>query len=224
MRRSLSHFAVLSVAVLVVACSGCYHPHYRLGPPPPGYGCDSYGCDSYGYGTGGYGLFGGYGECIDDGQRLSWRDRRRMRRTDRRSGSGWNGQTINGMPVMAAYIVPMDGSGSWGGGFGCGCDPCGGCMSCGDGFPCSTCGPDGGMHWMPGGEPCMSCGEMNGCPIEGGYPVYDSGEPTPTPNGAAPGSDVPEGNWEGGPPVPPQSFLEPAASRPIERNWLPASY
>ena len=217
MRRTLTLIALLSVTSLVAVSSGCYHPNYRLGPPPPGYACDSYG-----YGGGGYGVFGGYDECIDDGQRLSWRDRRRMRRTDRRSVGGWSGQTINGMPVMAAYIVPMGMDGDMG--CGCGCDPCGGSMSCGDGFPCSTCGPGGEMPWTSCGDPCMSCGEMNGCPIDGGYPIYDAGPPTEVPAGAAPGSDVPEGNWEGGPPVPPQSFLEPSASRPIERNWLPAAY
>lgn len=204
MRRT-SSLLVLALALICTAGSGCYRHGYRVGPPPPAYACDSYGCD-------GYDAYGGYSECIDGGQYHSRRDPRRLRRNDRRFSHGSNGAYINGMPVMAAYIVPM----GMDSGYGCGC--MNGCMSSGDCYPCGNCGPYGGMPGMPCG-PC----DMGGCLIDGACQTYESGQPTPSSAAPNSGAGPQEGDWQRIPQAP-QSFVEPAASRPIESSLLPAAF
>ena len=196
---------LLAAAFFAVVSSGCYSHRHRLGPPPPAYACDSYGCD-------GYDAYGGYSQCIDDGQYYTRRDQRRMRRYDRRfghGGHGWSGSSINGMPVMAAYIVPMGMDGGFGGCSACptcgNCDSCGGCVYCDE---------------MPG-MPCGPC-DMGGCPIDGGYQTYESEQPSPSQVSPESGTGTPEGDWQQVPQAP-QSFIEPSASRPIENRWLPAT-
>lgn len=128
--------AILLLAALVtLGTSGCHRNLRRFGPPPPAYACDGYGCD-------GYDAYGGFSECVDDGQYYSRRDARRQRREDRRGGGRHGrgqGPTYNGLPVVAAYIVPMEMMGggdgmSYGDGMGC-CDGMmGDCMGCGDSY------------------------------------------------------------------------------------------
>src|SRR5690606_15549327 len=198
-------------------------------PPPPAYACDGY----QGYG---YGAYGGYSECVDDGQYYSRRDMRRARRDVRHARGvmhgGHGGQTFNGMPVMAAYIVPMEMMDS-------GCGMCGGweCCDpvCGDGFCCEgmPCG-----EGMPGGD----CGPCAGGACEiGGYPqdgVWEgnaseayppSHPPGPHPyGGPIPPMPVPpaqEGPWNppATSPSSPRTTPEPDASRPVESaTWLPS--
>lgn len=206
--RSAPTFLFLLATLLLVSQSGCIRPLQRYGPPPPAYGCDSYGCD-------GYDAFGGYSACVDAGQNYSRRDLRRMRRAERQSAR--RGPTLNGLPVVAAYIVPIE---TMGGGWEC-CDPV-----CDGGYP--VC--EGGVC----GDPSM--GGIEGYPAGTGWETVPSETYpetyTPPPyEGSGQISPVPAPPAQEGPWTPPQSQptppltvpeSEPEASRPVENAaWLP---
>lgn len=234
--RSAPTIFLLLAAVTLVSLSGCVYGPRHLGPPPPAYACDAYG--GYGY--------GGFSECVDDGQYYSRRDLRQMRREARHGRRGRHAgrrtNTLNGLPVVAAYIVPMEMMGD-----ACGmcgewecCDPvcgdgfcCEG-VPCGEGFPCGDCGPCGGaMGCEIGGYPD---GSMGGYPAEMGWESTPS-EAYPPSYSPAPGgyegqmlSPVPvppaeEGPWNP-PATDPSSPLtqpEPEAQRPVESaTWMPS--
>jgi hypothetical protein len=233
-------FPLAAAAVTVVGLSGCVYGPQHFGPPPPAYACDGY--QPYGYHA-----FGGYSECVDDGQYHSRRDLRRMRR-DGRLGRharhpGRRGHTLNGLPVVAAYIVPMD---MMGDSFGmCGGWECCEGMPCGDGFPCGDCGPCGGgaceIGAYPGGPDVYQDG-MHHYPDGMTYPDgmhWESGpsEAYPPSYSPAPGewdgrmlSPVPvppaeEGPWNppSASPSTPRTSPEPEAGLPVEgARWMPS--
>lgn len=218
-----SSIGLLLALLLLTAFSGCYRHRGRFGPPPPAYACDGYGCDGYaaygGYGAspgdfGNYGAgYGGYDECVDAGQNyLSRRDRRRARRSDRKSAKngfdarGWDGQTLNGLPVVAAYLIPMDAMGA--GGFG----PCSeGYM---EGFPCGDC--------EPCGSPPCGCGDFGGA-SDAGWQTHESSDPGylyPDGGHMLPSMPVPpaeDGDW-----APPKTTPEPQANPVGASTWIPA--
>lgn len=220
-------FAPVSVAVfaavVMMALSGCHRNLRRFGPPPPAYACDGYGCD-------GYDAYGGFSECVDAGPYDSFRDRRRLRRGGLR---GRRAPNHNGLPVVAAYIVPMDCLGD------CMTGDCmmpyGGCESCGM----------YGAGWSPTGDcgPCHcgdSASEVHGVPAyEGDWETsgWHGQYSEPTPSEAYPGSYYPgdqslqpvpvppaeEGPWNAPTPNVPRTTPEPEASRPVDTaTWLPA--
>lgn len=239
--RSAPTNLLLLAAVMVMGLSGCIRDLRHIGPPPPAYACEDVG--PYGYGHAyGYDTFGGYNECVDDGQYYSRRDLRRLRRDARlgRHGrlaghAGRRADTMNGLPVVAAYIVPIEmlGDGGMCGPWEC-CEPSCGEGFCGDGFPCGDCGPCGGG---------LGC-EISGYPeaMMGDYPEEMGWESVPSeayPPSYLPGpggyegqmlSPVPvppaeEGPWNP-PATEPSSPLtqpEPEAQLPVESaTWLPS--
>lgn len=201
----------LLASLAIGSLSGCHRNLRHFGPPPPAYACDGYGCD-------GYGAYGGYAECVDDGQYYSRRDRRRMSRYDRRIGR--HGPTLDGLPVVAAYIVPMEMMGN------CEC-------ACGGWDPCQC-----GCEIAPSCEPCSPCGcgvdsymndmEWHGTPSEA-YPSSYMEQPYDQYGGESispvPAPPAQEGPWNppGISPTAPHTTPEPQASRPVESaTWLPA--
>jgi hypothetical protein len=197
--RSTPTLLFLLAAVTAAGLSGCVYGPRHFGPPPPAYACDGY--QAYGNdAVGGYGYdaLGGYGECVDDGQFHSRRDLRRMRRDARlgrhdRHPRG-RGNTFNGLPVVAAYIVPMEMMGdSYGmcGGWEC----CEG-MPCGEGYPCGDCGPCSGGACEVGA-------------YSGGLDVYPDGMSYPD------GMHYPDGtHWESAP-----SEAYPPSYSPAPGEW-----
>jgi hypothetical protein len=227
-------FLILLAALTLASLSGCVYGPHHFGPPPPAYACDGY--ESYGYDD-----FGGYSECVDDGQyHHSLRDRRRMRRDARlgRHGRhpGRGAQTFNGLPIVAAYIVPMDMMGhSHGmcGGWEC-CEgvPCGEGFPCGAGMPCGDCGPCAGGACEIGGyqggfETYPDTMHWESAPSEAYPPSYSPGpggyhegqmlSPMPVP-------PAEEGPWNppGTSPSAPRTSPEPEAGLPVDTaTWLP---
>jgi hypothetical protein len=236
--RSTQTLLFLLAALALAGLSGCVYGPQNFGPPPPAYACDGY--QAYGHGG-----FGGYSECVDDGQYHSHRDLRRMRRDTRLSRHERHprgrGNTFNGLPVVAAYIVPMEMMGdTFGmcGGWEC-CEgmPCGEGNPCGGGIPCGDCGPCSGGACEVGAYPDGWDASGDGMNYPDGM-YWESGpsEAYPPSYSPAPGdwegqmlSPVPvppagEGPWvpPSGSPSAPRTTPEPEVGFPVEgAGWLP---
>jgi hypothetical protein len=209
--RSAGVTTALLAGLMLGGASGCYHTHSAgLLPPPPAYACDGYGWGMPGYGD--------YDACLPEAFPISHRGRP-ARRAARHGHHGHHGPTYKGLPLVAAYIVPLNGSEFAG-------------SADHGGFPCGECGPcaagvmPGG--WSDGGmSPSGGCGP-DGCGLDAGWQIVPDGQMMPY-NEMVPSEAYPERYQQNGDmlqpiPVPPaeeEGPWEPPASQPSAPRTTP---